>query len=79
MHSPMGWVSYPYRAATTDYLCCGQALEDSSGAGRIGLTRTFSKSPAKVRKKKQQHKQYALFFSHAYGKVYKVTSNTGKT
>ena len=51
MHSPMGWVSYLYRAATTDYLCCGQALEDSSGAGRIGLTHTLSKSPAKVRKK----------------------------
>ena len=33
-----GWVSYLHRAATTDYLCCGQALEDSSGAGRIGLT-----------------------------------------
>ena len=33
-----GWVSYLHRAATTDYLCCGQALEDSPGAGRIGLT-----------------------------------------
>ena len=28
-----------YRAATTNYLCCDQALEDSKGAGRIGLTR----------------------------------------
>ncbi len=36
--SDYGWVSYLHRAATTDYLCCGQALEDSSGAGRIGLT-----------------------------------------
>ena len=27
-----------YRAATTNYLCCDQALEDSKGAGRIGLT-----------------------------------------
>ncbi|MDU7604141.1 MAG: hypothetical protein E7K37_17240, partial [Bacteroides caccae] len=26
-------------AATTNYLCCDQALEDSKGAGRIGLTR----------------------------------------
>ena len=34
-----GWVSYLYRAATTNYLCCDQALEDSKGAGRIGLTR----------------------------------------
>ena len=34
----MGWVSYLHRAATTYYLCCGQALEDSQGAGRIGLT-----------------------------------------
>ena len=33
-----GWVSYLDRAATTNYLCCGQALEDSLGAGRIGLT-----------------------------------------
>ena len=41
MHSPMGWVSYLHRAATTNYLCCGQALEDSLGAGRIGLTHTF--------------------------------------
>ncbi len=30
---------YLYRAATTNYLCCDQALEDSKGAGRIGLTR----------------------------------------
>ena len=37
-HSPYGWVSYLHRAATTNYLCCGQALEDSLGAGRIGLT-----------------------------------------
>ena len=42
LHSPMGWVSYLHRAATTNYLCCGQALEDSLGAGRIGLTHTFS-------------------------------------
>ena len=42
MHSPMGWVSYLHRAATTNYLCCGQALEDSLGAGRIGLTHTYS-------------------------------------
>lgn len=34
-----GRVSWLYRAATTYYLCCGQALEDSQGAGRIGLTR----------------------------------------
>ena len=34
-----GWVSLLYRAATTNYLCCDQALEDSKGAGRIGLTR----------------------------------------
>ena len=33
------WVSLLYRAATTNYLCCDQALEDSKGAGRIGLTR----------------------------------------
>ena len=32
------WVSLPYRAATTNYLCCDQALEDSKGAGRMGLT-----------------------------------------
>ena len=37
-HSPYGWVSYLHRAATTYYLCCGQALEDLQGAGRIGLT-----------------------------------------
>ena len=36
-----GWVSYLHRAATTNYLCCGQALEDSLGAGRIGLTHIF--------------------------------------
>ena len=39
----MGWVSYLHRAATTNYLCCGQALEDSLGAGRIGLTHTGCK------------------------------------
>ena len=39
----MGWVSYLNRAATTNYLCCGQALEDSLGAGRIGLTHNFGK------------------------------------
>jgi hypothetical protein len=36
-----------YRAATTNYLCCDQALEDSKGAGRIGLTR-FCFAVAKV-------------------------------
>ena len=36
-----------YRAATTNYLCCDQALEDSKGAGRIGLTR-FRFAVAKV-------------------------------
>ena len=36
-----GWVSLLYRAATTNYLCCDQALEDSKGADRIGLTRIF--------------------------------------
>ena len=35
------------RAATTNYLCCDQALEDSSGAGRIGLTH-FCFASAKV-------------------------------
>ena len=43
-HSPYGWVSYLHRAATTYYLCCGQALEDSQGAGRIGLTHILVKS-----------------------------------
>ena len=33
-----GWASLLYRAATTCCLCCGQALEGSQGAGRIGLT-----------------------------------------
>ena len=42
-----GWVSFLYRAATTNYLCCDQALEDSKGAGRIGLTR-FRFAVAKV-------------------------------
>ena len=42
----MGWVSYLNRAATTNYLCCGQALEDSLGAGRIGLTHNFCKGSA---------------------------------
>ena len=35
----MSLLSLPYRAATTNYLCCDQALEDSKGAGRMGLTR----------------------------------------
>ena len=48
LHSPMGWVSYLHRAATTNYLCCGQALEDSKGAGRIGLTRFSLFAGAKV-------------------------------
>ena len=38
-----GWVSYLHRAATTNYLCCGQALEDSLGAGRTGLTHILVK------------------------------------
>ena len=42
-HSPYGWVSYLHRAATTYYLCCGQALEDLQGAGRIGLTHILVK------------------------------------
>ena len=46
-HSPYGWVSYLHRAATTYYLCCGQALEDSQGAGRIGLTHILVKSFSK--------------------------------
>ena len=44
--SLMGWVSYLNRAATTNYLCCGQALEDSLGAGRIGLTHNLCKGSA---------------------------------
>ena len=43
----MGWVSYLNRAATTNYLCCGQALEGSPGAGRIGLTRILCKDTLK--------------------------------
>ena len=42
--SPCGWVSYLHRAATTNYLCCGQALEDSLGAGRTGLTHILALS-----------------------------------
>ena len=61
-HSPMGWVSYLHRAATTNYLCCGQALEDSLGAGRIGLTHTFLNLCAKVRKKNDAANNRALFF-----------------
>ena len=42
-----GGGSLLYRAATTNYLCCDQALEDSSGAGRIGLTH-FCFASAKI-------------------------------
>jgi len=35
------------KAGNTNYLCCDQALEDSKGAGRIGLTR-FCFAVAKV-------------------------------
>ena len=42
-----GWVSYLHRAATTGYLCCGQALEDSQGAGRTGLTHILVKNNSK--------------------------------
>ncbi|GHT78041.1 hypothetical protein AGMMS50262_20290 [Bacteroidia bacterium] len=31
-------VSELHRAATTNYLCCDQTLEDSKGADRVGLT-----------------------------------------
>ena len=55
-HSPYGWVSYLHRAATTNYLCCGQALEDSLGAGRIGLTRTERKGTTNFRNSKHLHK-----------------------
>ncbi len=36
-----GWVSLLYRAATTNYLCCDQALEDSSGVENTFPTITF--------------------------------------
>jgi len=29
--------SYPHHTATTAYLCCVPALEDSAGAGCVGL------------------------------------------
>ncbi|EHQ41424.1 hypothetical protein Myrod_0588 [Myroides odoratus DSM 2801] len=29
--------SYLHRTATTTYLCCVPTLEDSAGAGRVGL------------------------------------------
>ena len=29
--------SYLHRTATTAYLCCVPTLEDSAGAGRVGL------------------------------------------
>ena len=61
MHSPMGWVSYLHRAATTNYLCCGQALEDSLGAGRIGLTHTFNLIDCKGKKKMRCSKQSTHF------------------
>ena len=33
------WESDLHRAATTNYPCCDQALGDSKGAGRTGLSR----------------------------------------
>ena len=41
LFEPLGWASYPYRAATTNYLCYVPVLEDSKGAGRTGLTRVL--------------------------------------
>ena len=60
--SLMGWVSYLNRAATTNYLCCGQALEDSKGAGRIGLTRISLFAGAKVAIIFELASKYAFFF-----------------
>lgn len=34
-------MSSPYRAATTSYPCCGQALGDSKGASRVALSHDF--------------------------------------
>ena len=64
----MGWVSYLHRAATTNYLCCGQALEDSLGAGRIGLTHTFNHFDCKGKKKLPYNK-------HSMTKIILAPSN----
>ena len=37
-----------YRAATTCYLCCDQALEDSQGAGRIGPPVSFASAKVDI-------------------------------
>ena len=63
MHSPMGWVSYLHRAATTNYLCCGQALEDSLGAGRIGLTHTFQNLLQRYEKITMQQTLSPIFYA----------------
>ena len=46
LHRQVGRLTESHRS--TFYLCCGQALEDSKGAGRTGPTR-FAFATAKVR------------------------------
>ncbi len=68
-HSPYGWVSYLHRAATTYYLCCGQALEDLQGAGRIGLTHI----PVLFQYQNQKHSLVSCFI---HGTKVALTSKT---
>ena len=60
-----GWGSLPYRAATTNYLCCDQALEDSKGAGRMGLTHVMSASEIHHRCFSIAGAKVGIFFEYA--------------
>ena len=73
----MGWVSYLHRAATTNYLCCGQALEGSLGAGRIGLTHTACKGSTNFLTHKicitiffARHKKKKYLKKYKYNEIY---------
>ena len=72
----MGWVSYLHRAATTNYLCCGQALEDSLGAGRIGLTHTLFITVDKGSKKNWPDKHsWTIFIAKHFDKSHRMRKN----
>ena len=69
----LAWVSSLHRAATTNYLCCGQALEDSKGAGRAALTRLFLGAkigfPDETGKPMAEKVCHFMFFPVPYGGV----------
>ncbi len=64
--------SYLHRTATTLYLCCVPTLEDSKGAGRVGL------AECKGTKKFITSNSYHEFFLYFYTKIFTPCSSIQK-